>query len=210
MKRGPDASAGFSLVETLVALVIVGLLAALGSQGIWQARQIQERFAAAERRLEEEEKLRQWLMRTLGSVTPPKSEDDGAVVGLRGSSAAMEFVAPLPQSVFRGATARYALIWRHLPSGDLTVSWAPSAGGQAETTDSILLADASDLSFSYFGPSAADSSDWFSQWDRHSLPQIVRVQWGRGRDRHDILIRVATAAIECSAGLKVYPRICFE
>ncbi len=210
MKRGPDASAGFSLVETLVALVIIALLAALASQGIRQARQIQERFAADAARLEEDEKLRQWLMRTLGNVTLPKSEDDSAVVGLRGSSIAMQFVAPLPQSLFHRATARYVLSWRQRPSGDLTISWAPSSVSQAEATDSILLADASDFSFSYYGPTAADSSDWSSQWDRRSLPQIVRVQWRRGRDRHDILIRVATASIECSAGLKVYPPICLE
>ena len=184
---GAAASAGFTLVELLVALTLLGLMAVLmhgglrfggrvwetGSERIEEAAQVQSAQAFLRRQLHQ-------------AIRPFGEDDDEAVAGsFVGSLDALRFVAPLPDYVASWARYRHALrVTEDSGRRDLIVSWRRLQEGDDATNDdqgqgAVLLRDVKEVELGYFGrdEDARSPARWRDRWqDEPELPRLIRIR----------------------------------
>lgn len=168
----PDA--GLTLLETLVGLVVVGLILSGLAQGFrfgvaaWDA---QARILAGSGDLDVVDR---GLRRLVARMDPAGDATRPPLVGGPGS---MSFAAPLPGAApgTRRAAMRLAL-----DGNRLLLSWAPAPhatplapvrGGEAE-----VLRGVERLEISYFGPAGQAPPAWRREWTAPRLPDLVRLR----------------------------------
>jgi general secretion pathway protein J len=172
--------AGFTLVEMLVSLALLGLAAALMVEGLGSAQRLWAGEATRTARGETIEAAQASLRARIERLRPITRFDGGAVFAdIDGSDGQLVFVAP-PADVDRPAAARrYRLALSD--RGDLLFGSAPpraDAGGTAVYRDQVLLRDVARLAISYYGPGPAGGlPQWWSDWTRRATPpQLVKIQ----------------------------------
>jgi general secretion pathway protein J len=178
-----NREAGFTLVEVLVALVLLGLLTvALFSSvrfGVTAWRRGGERSDQIHTSM-----LVQDLLRRLIGEAYPLVLADGTGSGrvdFAGTGTSLDFLAPVPVALASGGRARFKLaIERRGNSADLMLTSRPElAAGDApaELTRKTLLATIEAADFAYFGVAQAQSAaQWHERWSGElSLPALVRV-----------------------------------
>nr|WP_321986083.1 type II secretion system protein [uncultured Lichenicoccus sp.] len=185
MNRGrlEDREAGFTLLEIIVALVVLGVLFATLSQGVrfgfssWgrqdQALRRGEALSAADRTL-----------RRLIEQMDPGSEREGAT--LAGHPHAMAFIAPLPGA--SDAVPEAADMRLSVADGHLLLSWLPHrhavrlAPAPAPQT-TVLLDGIASLDLGYWSDG---SQHWSSSWSGNGLADLVRIRivFGEHDSRH--------------------------
>lgn len=195
--RGRSDDAGFTLVESLAALVIVGLLGLLIAVGasraaMWAARPDQTSgWTSVEAA---QGYLRARLERGFPYVgvltSPPQIDFDGL-------ADQADFMAPAAAA--RGPDA----LWRyHLaldPNGDLVLYGRSDLAidQQRYSERQVLLRGAGALGLAYFGPSPPDGlARWQDRWSgQQTLPWLVRVRVdfppGDPRRWPDLIVRPA-------------------
>ncbi|WP_428377060.1 prepilin-type N-terminal cleavage/methylation domain-containing protein [Lichenicoccus sp.] len=183
-----EREAGFTLLEIIVALVVLGVLFATLSQGVrfgfasWgrqdQALRRGEALAATDRTL-----------RRLIEQMDPGSEREGAT--LAGRAHAMAFIAPLPESAQQagsGAVSQAADMRLGVTDGHLLLSWLPHRHAvrlvpapAPQTT--VLLDGIAGIDLGYWSDG---SQQWSSSWSGNSLPDLVRIRivFGEHDQRH--------------------------
>ncbi len=182
MTRRPNAQgdAGFTLLEVMVSLVILGFVVAGLAQGLrfglsaWdrQARAIDHDGAldATDRTL-----------RTLLAGMAPSV--DASVPAILGTQNQLAFTATLPASapavptrvadIVLGVDDAHALVLRWVPHLHAAL-FAPPAGQQA-----VLLPGVAGITFAYYRvPSAGQQGGWVAQWAGVDPPLLVRVHIG--------------------------------
>ncbi len=181
--RARDREAGFTLLEIIVALVVLGVLFASLSQGVrfgfasWgrqdQALRRGEALSATDRTL-----------RRLIEQMDPGSEREGAT--LAGRAHAMAFIAPLPGGA--GASPAPADMRLGVNDGHLVLSWLPHRHAvrlvpapPPQTT--VLLDGISGIDLGYWSDG---SQRWSSSWTNNTLPDLVRIRivFGEHDPRH--------------------------
>ena len=166
--------AGFTLLEIIVALVVLGVLLATLSQGVhfgfaaWgkqnQSVQVAESLQATDRT----------LRRLVEQIEPGTERDAGKLTGL---PHAMAFTSTLPIGPDGAmAAADISLMVDH--DHRLILSWLPHVHAKRLVAAppphvSVLLRNVDTLDFGYWSDSAAD---WSKTWDNTGVPDLIRLR----------------------------------
>jgi general secretion pathway protein J len=177
--------AGFSLLEVMVALVVLGLLMAGVSQGLrlgvdtWRA-QIRNLSTGGD--LEAAEgMLRAFVARM----------DPGGVSGqpstMRGSARGLAFTTTLPQSAGALPTLEADVSLFIDDANRLQLLWLPHIRNRTRPPPpperSMLLGDVDHLELAYWNDSSAG---WQTEWAAPPLPRLIRIRivFSRASGRH--------------------------
>ncbi|MGE5517927.1 MAG: prepilin-type N-terminal cleavage/methylation domain-containing protein [Bacteroidota bacterium] len=170
--------AGFTLVEALVSLALVGMAGVLVVAGLGGTHQVWTRSGTLSRNVETVEAAQALLRQRLESAVPATRYDGGPHADLDGQPTTLSFVAPPGDAFGPGGPRKYVL--RLTASGDLMLS---SVGDGLPTPlavrrEEILLAGAQSLDLAYFGAAQPDSGrTWQRVWQKHSVPpQLIRIR----------------------------------
>ena len=174
---------GFTLLELLVALVVLGLLVVGLTQGVRAGLTM---WGAQTRRLGETGELdasARVLRVLLGgiSVPPPGMVGRGAAgtMKLEGRSDSLAFVGELPTGL---GTTRRANITLELVQDRLVLHWTPhhhelTTAPKPEPVETELIRGVAQIDFAYWGSPATDqTAGWQAQWDSFNLPELIRVR----------------------------------
>jgi general secretion pathway protein J len=188
MTAGRRRAAGFTLLEILVALVVLGFLMAGLSQGVrfglhaWdgETRLVNQRadLDAVER-----------VLRDVVTEADPGGATDPNP--LRGEAHSMAFTTRLPMAaggpllrdadIGLGVDARRRLVlrWTPHPHAERLVAAAPPA-------ETALLEGVDHIELSYLGLSTQRGGGWVSSWSAPALPQMIRIRlvFPKGDPRH--------------------------
>ncbi len=185
----PKVKCGFTLVELLIAITLLGLISTVTYGAIWTANRS---LGLVELRVKQNDGLRvaqEFLRRGLVQARTVMAIQDGRMqVVFTGTKDNLSFVAPAPlQRGHGGGLYLYrlelvdsedvrdalALRLRHSQFvAGRVVEAEPVAPGE-----SILLDGVAELALSYYGrDEPAADADWMDEWPRtDTLPQLVRV-----------------------------------
>ncbi len=174
MKPGRGDDAGFTLLEIIVALVVLGVLLVTLSQGVhfgfaaWgrqdQTLRTGETLQATDRTL-----------RRLVEQLYPGTERDAAK--LRGRPHAAAFTSSLP--IGRDGEPSEADIGLTVDHDNrLVLSWLPHVHAQLLQAApaphvAVLLENVAGLQLSYWSDT---SKQWSHDWDENTLPDLVRIR----------------------------------
>ncbi|MGI9375010.1 MAG: prepilin-type N-terminal cleavage/methylation domain-containing protein [Tsuneonella suprasediminis] len=200
--RVDRAEAGFTLIEMLVSLGLLGMAAVLLMQGLASAGLIAQRSRATRGSLDEIVAAQNVLRTTIERLRPITRTDSAIpIVELRGTAGVLTFVGPPFDREAPDALQRFRLT--RTASGDLVLYTAHSRklGIDRSGTDLVgwipnrLLTGVRDLSISYFGPPRPGAARaWQDRWwDRSTTPELVRIRvaFGNGDRRiwPDLFVR---------------------
>jgi general secretion pathway protein J len=178
--------AGFSLIEVLAALALLGLLLVGVYSGIRTATHTVHAGSAAIERLDRIRSAQQFLHRELAQVMaqPVGRADNGDAIYFKGDPHEMRYVAPLPG--YLGKLGPQLQILKLVDNGkggqrlELSFAKLPSDGQPAQpvAAPEVLLEDVRGGTFSYRGRDPQGRPvDWADRWaDGRRLPSLVRVE----------------------------------
>jgi len=187
--RARERAAGFTLVELLIALTLLGLLTTLIFGGLRLAARawakVDDRAIEAADQWAVEDVLRHAISAAYPAFASADPSD--RTIAFDGAAERLALLAPLPQAIGAGITAqmRFFLAGGERPRM-LVLGWRldlPSAATGAPLPESQvkLLDHVRSINFEYFGPAAGGGAPmWQSQWSgRGRLPDLVRVHLER-------------------------------
>jgi general secretion pathway protein J len=185
----PSRQSGFTLLELLVALVVLGLLVVGLTQGVRAGLTM---WGAQTRRVGETAELdagARALRMLLGGISAPSAEivSRGAAgaTKLEGRSDRLAFVGDLPTGL---GTTRRANITLELGQERLVLRWTPhrhelTTAPEPEPIETELIRGVAHLDFAYWGsPSADQPAGWQAQWDGFNIPELIRVRLAFAKD----------------------------
>jgi general secretion pathway protein J len=193
----PDA--GFSLVEALASLVVVGMIGLMLVEGVTTGRRVWERIDTREARGEVldaaqtslRDRIEQIYPATLYNKAPP-------YIDFRGTAEQMTFLANPPVSERPAAIRRYTLALDTATNLVLSSISDIPPPAQAPVTRQVLLSGVRQLDVAYFG---AIQPDFIRRWrpvwtDESTVPEVVRVRLtfepGDQRQWPDLIVRPQT------------------
>jgi general secretion pathway protein J len=179
----PGRQSGFSLLEMLVVLVVLGFLVVGLAQGVRVGLAL---WDAQARRMGETGELDAGarILRTLLSRiwVPPSGgadSDTGVPNASSGDSNRLTFIGDLPTGL---GTSRRAKITLLLRERRLVLRWIPyrheqSTGPAPEPIETELIRGVERLDLAYWGsPAQGQPAAWQTQWDRPEIPGLIRVR----------------------------------
>ena len=181
------AEAGFTLLELLVSLAVIGLAAILLATGLPQALRAASTVEHAAQDADATVSLHAFLRRLLSNAYPATvrgSPDFAYRLTFVGESDAMELTSLLPPPAGAPGLVRVALYRRSTPQGAiLEMAWAVERNrpervrGAGEAPTVAVAGPFADLRFSYAEASADGSAlAWRDSWpDPRSMPRFVRI-----------------------------------
>jgi len=186
MSTAAGRSAGFTLVEVLVALVILGFIVSglAGSTKLGLAALgVQSRVAAEYGDLEPADRA---LRRIVADIALPS---DDQKPGLVGDLMAFASVTNLPATGDAGGTASRVDAYVAVDGAHrLVLRWFPHLHAdrivpRPPASEEILLQGIDRMEVSYLSP---DRSGWLGSWNRTDLPALIRIRllFGPGDPRH--------------------------
>jgi general secretion pathway protein J len=184
--------AGFTLLEVLAALVVLGFLMAGLSGGVrlgLRAWDQQERAVAGHGDLDAADRA---LRRLIAGIDPGSLTRTSFVTG---SAGRLAMVAALPDA----APARMAEVALGLDGDRLVMRWTPQEPGvrlgpPPSVEEAELLRGVSQVRFAYWPRPGgrAGAAGWRDAWDRQDPPALIRVRlaFADGRRWPDIVAPV--------------------
>jgi len=168
------SSAGFTLLEILVALVVFGLVMIGLTQGVQfglHARAMQARTVEARSGLETTDRV---LRNLVEQMDPGSTDRPAAVVGTEHS---LSFVTTLPTEESPPVDAALLVDGAHR----LLLRWTPRLhavryGPSPRPTDSLLVDNVDRVDFAYWELPADRAGQWVSTWHGSPLPILVRIR----------------------------------
>jgi general secretion pathway protein J len=167
--------AGFTLVEALVAIALLGLAGAMMAQGLAVGERLwrsEARLAATGQEVETAQTLLRDRIERLRPIT--RYQEGKARADMDGESGAIDFIA-LPLDVERPATLRRYELSR-TDAGELVLDGTPWRGGDPQRQ--VLLRGVDSLDLAYFGATREDPEpQWRTDWSgQPGPPRLVRVR----------------------------------
>jgi general secretion pathway protein J len=171
-------AAGFTLVEVLLALVLMGMLLSLAYGGLRASTRAADKGQAI---LEQSGRIRmahQFVRKQLNQMAFlgfAENEDDGSRIVFEGDAKRIRFVAPMPGYLgFGGPQVQELALVPGTDGEELVLSHALLQGFQEENLylrEPILLLDKIQFAeFSFLGrDEAGELTAWTSQWDQPEL-----------------------------------------
>jgi general secretion pathway protein J len=200
--KAPPAEAGFTLVEMLVSLVLLGMLAVMLLTGLNGAGRFSARTTARMSGSDQVSTAQMVLRKRIERLRAVTRLDSSvAIVDARGGERDFAFFAPPTDNDGPNMLQRYRLILT--ATGDLILY---GANGLDERIDlnakdlvgwrpNVLLRSVSSMSISYFGADRiAGGRRWQNLWyDRPQPPELVRIRIAFAADDQrkwpDLIIR---------------------
>ncbi len=178
--------AGFTLVELLLAVTLMGLLLALAYGGLRAASQASR---SGQEVLAESSRLRvthQFIRKQMNLMLPLSFVGQGGetedLVRFEGDASRITYVGPMPGYLARGGPQVQQLAFVNGPDGlELQFSHAPLLGYEPEALlerePVVLLTELQDGAFEFLlEDPEADSLEWISAWEEPAImPKAVRL-----------------------------------
>jgi general secretion pathway protein J len=203
-------SAGFTLVELLIAITLLGLLLAAMFGGLRLGARAWER---GEERLDESGRLQvvQNFVRERLAQAYPLSADDAAgqpQLAFEGTRDALRFVTLMPEYLGTGFAQFVLAVDDQTIEKDLVVQWRrfddpedALSGGGDEPQVKVLLRGIEALEIAYYGArQGGEPVVWHEEWleARVSMPQLIRLRVVFPQDDQrywpDLIVRPMTDA----------------
>lgn len=188
-----DNEAGFTLVEMLVAVTLLGLISLTTYTALRFGTRTWDRSSTVIAQLDENRAVYSFLDRLISEVYPMRDNSDPThpQIKFTGSRASLRFLAPIPQALGSGGFMWFTLSAREQNGvGALYIEWRPELAGdlgrEPEVGGRKLLSGLKAVEMAYFGSiRPQEPPKWSDEWDRMvSLPQLVRVHAEfAGKDR---------------------------
>jgi prepilin-type N-terminal cleavage/methylation domain-containing protein len=168
--------AGFTLVETLVSLVVLGFIVAGLAQGLrfgLRAWDFQNAAIARDSALDTTDRTLRGLLEDLAPGYDPRHPT------IIGGPASLQFTADLPANAPIGLThlAKMQLLLQR--GSGLVLRWQPDYHAlwltAPEPQTSVLLPDADGISITYYGASGSQPAGWVSTWTGDTPPALIRI-----------------------------------
>ena len=185
--------AGFTLLEVLVALTVLGFLMLGLTQGVrfgllaWDR---QSRLIATRGELDAIDRV---LRRLIEHMDPGTQRDPPRIIG---TARGLEFATDLgPAAGPLGAREADAALL--VEGGRLLLRWRPRlhglrSGPPPPPTETELLRGVEALELAYWGPAGDGPAAWRPEWRERGLPQLVRLRLrfgdGAARQWPDIVV----------------------
>lgn len=180
-----SSTAGFSLIEGLVGVALLGLLSALILQCLHLAGTVAGQQRAGAVQLEDVVAAQRVLRHSIERLRPmPRLDAAGAVVEARGSEGVFTYIAPPSAGFAPAALQRFRLT--RTATGDLVLYAASirAAGTDRSGMDLTdwqpltVLRGVRGLSISYFGADVSGANRGWQNtwWDRSRPPELVRIR----------------------------------
>jgi general secretion pathway protein J len=180
-----NRQSGFTLLEVLVVLVVLGLLVLGLTQGVRAGIAL---WSAQTGRLSETSELdaAARILRTVltGITVSPSGVGNPGATGNReieGQADSLALIGDLPDGL--GASRR-AEIRIEMRQGNLVLRWTPrrhelSTAAPPDPIETELIRGVERLNLAYWGaPSPGQVSGWQTQWDGPGAPELVRLRLG--------------------------------
>jgi general secretion pathway protein J len=181
--RVRSAKRGFTIIELLVALALLGLLATFLSGGVvfgrraWEQGERQDRVMARDTAI-------QVIVEQLERAIPLRQPGNSQTIMFRGASDAISFIAIGDASVETGGLRQISVGKTATRSGRFELTIAPVPGriegarGTTGRTASVVEIDT--LSFRYIGRlEPGGNAVWSDTWkDRLTMPDAVELSLG--------------------------------
>jgi general secretion pathway protein J len=167
-------AAGFTLLETLVALVVLGFMVAGLIQGVHfglSAWGTEGRIMARREDLDAVDRVLRLLVRQMDPGTPADPR------GVSGTNSRLLFTSRLPAAA--GGEIADMLLTADT-TGRLVLEWTPHLHARRATAPptprrEVLLSGIERLELAYWRP-AASGGGWVESWTERSLPALVRIR----------------------------------
>lgn len=190
---------GFTLIEMLVTLALLGMISLLMVSGVANGRRVWERIETSAARGESVQGA-QAALRARMERTWPAARFDASVpyTDVRGDARSLEFLAPPPDARGPAGLRRYRLLLG--TRGELTLLSAAdlSANPTAPDDTMVVLRDVREIELVYFGAAAPDNTPrWRPFWQEQPRPpELIRLRVafppGDRRVWPDLVVRPAS------------------
>lgn len=166
-----SATAGFTLLELLAALAVMGLLLVLLSQGVQFGLRTTQAQAAFQTRHADLDAVDRTLRRLVAQAHPGTYPEPAS---LRGTASGMTLTTTLPGAVLGAATLADVALGTE--SGRLMMRWTPRLHAERFGTppppQATVIVDGVDrVEFAY-----GNGGAWQPSWRADRLPQLVRIR----------------------------------
>ena len=177
MKRPIQHDTGFTLLEVLVALVVLGLVITGLGQGLrfgLDATVRQERQSIERGDLDAVDRL----LRRLVTQIDPGTERDPAL--LAGTPAALAFTTDLGAAASALSTSR-ANVRLAVEASQLVLRWQPAIHAVRLTPppqpeQAVLLDGIQRIDLAYFGSVGSTPPTWNTTWQERTPPLLIRIR----------------------------------
>jgi general secretion pathway protein J len=185
LTRAPKGTAGFTLLELLVAMVVLGLLAVALANGLrlgarsWDA--IETRHGASTDFRLTRTLLREWLSQAQSLTATAEESDNDSKLVFDGQLHKVMFAAALTPRFGRGGMftiefelengrdgRRLVMVQRRFPP--------VAADGDSTIERRVLLDNIATAEFAYYGAEDNDEPTWRREWrEAPALPRLIRL-----------------------------------
>jgi general secretion pathway protein J len=176
--------AGFTLIEALVAVTLLGLLSIALTRGLWFGVDAWARGSAHSDQLSRILAVQGLLRDVVGQAYPYflSADPTHTYVDFEGTSESLVLLAPAPVAFGSAGRSRFRLsvVKRDGRSDLIMTSQAELAAADAPSTveKKTLLTGAATVAFSYVGNLRSDTgAGWHDRWiGQTALPQLLRIR----------------------------------
>ncbi len=192
--RTRSGEAGFSLIETLVALAILAFVMAMVPTALKHAKLALKSLGVEHASSAGSGSLR-YLEQRLADALPLYGDRKGhsARIAFRGERHGIEFLTPIENAPLGGGLYRVGVSAEPSRLSMRLVPYSPSRDSPTQgTTQRDLIGDLKQGEFRYFGPGEPGAAAWHESWiDRDSLPLLIEITLKERTARSATVIRIA-------------------
>jgi len=198
LRRGRPDDAGFTLLELLVAVFVMGVVLILLTQGVQFGLRATQLQAGVRDRKGDLEVVDHALRRMIALADPGVYPEPAT---LRGTAQKMSFTTELP--IYGSGPTQWADVALSAETGRLLLRWTPHRhveplGPRPQWQDVVVLEGVQRIELAYRAPGA--SSAWSGTWSADRLPALVRIHVvfadGSGRRWPPLLVAPIREALE--------------